>query len=201
MDESVLQSWKGIMLLVLSSGLIAALTSSGMQWVKEYRAKAADRKMEASLEAIFLVRELDTLAVRCANSIWEHYEIFNQIVDTPEAGSYPGAVRPEFDIGKQSVSKIDKGVAAQIVWLETEIQMGEELIRSAWFHDALDYYQAHDQRANLVGYFGHKALEAAAELRKIYQLKSNQYQWGMTGVSDLLKKSAGAAEKYLAKEG
>jgi len=195
-------TWGGILGLVLSSGLVAAVTSSILQWVKERKFKADERKSNAELEAIFLIRELDALAVACANSIQDHNEIFSELfhMDSEAQGSYPGAKKPLFEIDRSAMSKIDKDIAAKVVWLENEMTLGGGLIKSAWQFDAVDWYEAHEQNANLIGYYGHRAVELAASLRARYGLDQHKYRWGMSGVEELLEASSASAVKFLTKK-
>lgn len=191
----------GIISIAAGSSVVAALTTEILGWVKDLRAKAGDRRAVAEVDAIFLIRDLDALAVSCANAIWEHEEVFAQLEGRPEQRDYPGCVRPELTVSKEALSKIDKHIAAKLAWLENELKLGQDQIKSAWWHDALDFNQAHDQQACLVGYFGAKALEVSGELRALYGLNSEQYKWGMNGVEELLIQMSKSSKKYLKKQG
>ncbi len=187
--------------LVASSSIIAAVTTVLFTGIKERLAKAGDRKAVAEVEAIFLIRELDLLAVNCANAIWEHEEIFEQLEGRPEQRKYSGCARPEFTASREALSKIDKNVAAKLAWLENEIKLGQDHIKSAWWHDVLDFHEAHEQQANLVGYFGSKAIDISRELRNLYGLDSGHYKWGMDGVEELLSRMSRQSKKYLKRHG
>lgn len=186
-----------IVQIVGGSSIVAALTTECLAWFKDSKAKAHERKIGAELEAIFLIRDLDALAVNCANAIWEHQEIFSQLEGRPEQRKYPGCSRPDFSVSKDAVSKIDKKIAAKLVWLENEIKLGQDQIKSAWWHDVLDFHEAHDQQAFLVGYFGAQAMDISTELRSLHGLSSDQYKWGMNGVEEHLKEMSKSSEKYL----
>jgi len=187
--------------LVAGSSFIAAVTTVLFTGIKERLAKAGDRKAVAEVEAIFLIRELDLLAVNCANAIREHEEIFQQLEGRPEQRKYSGCARPEFTASRDALSKIDKNIAAKLAWLENEIKLGQDHIKSAWWHDALDFHEAHEQQANLVGYFGSRALEISLELRNLYGLDSGHYKWGMDGVDELLSAMSKQSKKYLKRHG
>lgn len=175
------------------------MSTSLIQWFKESRAAEKQRTYEAELEAIFLIRKLDALAVECANNIREYSEIVGQLEDSPDAGSYGGCVKPDFDIDRSKISKIDKHIAAKIVWLENDMTLGREMIRSLWWHDALEWREAHENQANLVGYYGMSALNFAVKLRKHYGLAPQSYMWGMNGVDSELRVRAKRVKKSLSK--
>ncbi|RXE54188.1 MULTISPECIES: hypothetical protein [Pseudomonas fluorescens group] len=198
MTIEVMDSW-AIAKLVAGSSFVAAITTVFCTAVKDRLAKAGEKKAAAEVEAIFLIRELDLVAVNCANAIWDHGEIFHQLEGKPEQRKYPGCSRPEISVSKESLSKIDKRIAAKLAWLENEIKLGQDQIKSAWWHDALDFYEAHQQQADLVGYFGAKAMEISSDLRAMYKLDCSHYKWGMHGVGELLTASSLRSQSYLQK--
>lgn len=187
--------------LIAGSSFVATVTTTFITALKEKLARADERKRAAEVEAIFLVRELDLLAVNCANSIREHEEIYHQLRDTADGGRYPGCAQPEYTIVKAALEKVDKTIGAKLAWLDNEVKLGMDHIRSAWWHDSLEVDEAHEQQRNLVGYFGYKALKIARELRAKYGLPSDHYQWGMDGVEELLSSCSRDAKKYLKRVG
>ncbi|WP_019097740.1 hypothetical protein [Pseudomonas putida] len=187
--------------LIAGSSFVAAVTTTLITAFKEKLARADERERAAEVEAIFLVRELDLLAVNCANAIREHEEIYHQLRHTPDVSGYPGCAQPELTIIKAALEKIDKSIGAKLAWLENEVRLGMDHIRSAWWHDALEVDEAHEQQCNLVGYFGNKALKIARELRAKYGLPSDHYQWGMDGVEELLANYSRDAKKFLKRVG
>ncbi|WP_443691853.1 hypothetical protein ACRZ5O_21195 [Pseudomonas protegens] len=187
--------------LIAGSSFVAAVTTTLINAFKEKLARTEERERVAEVEAIFLVRELDLLAVNCANAIREHEEIYHQLRETPDVGRYPGCARPDFTICKAALEKIDKTLGAKLAWLDNEVKLGMDHIRSAWWHDALEDHEAHEEQCNLVGYFGNKALKIARQLRAKYGLPSDHYQWGMDGVEELLASYSRDAKKFLKRVG
>jgi len=63
-----------VLKIAAGSGVVAAMVSSGITWIKEGRQRSAQRFLEAEIDAIHLITRLDALAVACANNYWEFHE-------------------------------------------------------------------------------------------------------------------------------
>ena len=178
--------WSDIIKIVLASGVVATIISSGITWVKEKAQRDGQRKLDAEFDAIHLISKLDALAVRCANNFWEYHKLWNEARGTIHERDVAGCTKPDIAIDAASLSKIDRSLACRIAWLENDISLGADEIRSRW-EAYMDTDDANEHYANLVGYFGYEALMISKLLRAKYSLTHEGPRWGMPQIEQQLK--------------
>lgn len=183
-----------VLKIAAGSGVIAALLSAGITWIKEVRQRRAQRRLEAEFDAIHLVTKLDALAIACANNYWEFHMIWSQLRGTENERGV-SCVKPKLDLEPEKLAKIDRELACRIAWLETDVGLGSDGIRARW-EVYLDSDDALEADADLVGYFGHEALLIARLLRKKYKLSYQGMQWGMPTIEKQLADCSERAKKF-----
>lgn len=181
--------------IAAGSGVIAALINSGVGWLKEGRQKKAQLLFEAQIDAIHLISKMDALAVECANNYWTFHTAWDQARGSLRQGDVPGCSKPVLIVEPSSISKIDRAVACQIAWLENDIRLGNDEIRSRW-EAYLDTDDAVEADADLVGYFGYQALMISRALRAKYSLMSQSAKWGMPRIESQLLECSERAKKF-----
>lgn len=188
-----LEMWD-IVKIAAGSGVLAGMVNSGISWFKEGRQRAQQRRLEAEIDAIHLISQLDALAVECANNYWAFHELWASVRGEKEEGQI-GCAKPDLDIVSAGLSKIDRRLACRIAWLENDVRLGNDGIRARW-EEYLDLEDALAADANLVGYFGYEALLIARELRNKYKLSSERIQWGMPRIEEQLSKCSAQTKKF-----
>jgi hypothetical protein len=182
--------------IILGSGVVAAVLGGGFQWIKEIFVKRSELRHEAEIDAIHLISKLDSLAVACANNYWSYHFIADQLRDTHNEHKTPGCSKPSLDLDGVSLDKIKRSIACRIAWLENDVSLGGDIIQSRWEH-YLDSDDASDHFANLVGFFGHQALEISKALKKEYGLTYTGENWGMDHIEKRLEQCAAEAREFL----
>ena len=183
-----------ILKIAAGSGVLAGMVNSGISWFKEGRQKSQQRRLEAEIDAIHLISQLDALAVECANNYWAFLELWASVRGEKEEGKIACA-KPDLKIVSEGLSKIDRGLACRIAWLENDVRLGNDGIRARW-EEYLDLEDALAADADLVGYFGYEALLIARELRNKYKLSSERIQWGMPKIEEQLSKCSARTKKF-----
>lgn len=189
-------SGSDLLKIALSSGVVAGLVNSGVQWFKEDRLAKKKAKDEATYDAIQIVARFDVLAVNCANAIWEHKNAIAEWAGTGNEHRIQPIEWPKLDLDGLSIMKIEKKTASEIHWLENEVAKGRNLIMARWML-YLDSDDAAQQSSALVGYFGHRCLQISDHLRSLYELKMIGPEWGMSEVRKLLLEQHVEARKLL----
>ncbi|EZP62688.1 hypothetical protein [Pseudomonas sp. RIT357] len=188
-----LETWD-IIKIAAGSGVLAGVVNFGASWFKEGRQRAQQRRLEAEIDAIHLISKLDALAVQCANNYWEFQDLWASVRGDKEEGKI-GCAKPELKIASEALSKIDRGLACRIAWLENDVRLGDDGIRARW-KEYLDLEDALAADANLVGYFGYEALLISRELRNKYKLRSERIQWGMPQIEEQLSRCSSQTKKF-----
>lgn len=96
-------------------------------------------------------------------------------------------------------SKIQRSIAAKLIWLENEITRGERVIMARW-EAYLDSDEANEQHTALIGYFGWEALRISGMLIDEYSLGYARPDWGMGDVKNLLADQHASAMVYLRRD-
>jgi len=181
--------------IAAGSGVIAALVSSGIGWLKERSQRNLQALQEAEIEAIHLISVLDALAAECARNYWEFHRNWDEGRVIGQQVHVRSCVKPELKIEHENLSKIDRTIACRIAWIENDIKLGSDGIRARW-HVYLDVEDALTADADLVGYFGYEALLVAKELRTKYKLTYQGAQWDMKRIEEQLAICSRNAKKF-----
>ncbi|MFJ4347618.1 hypothetical protein [Pseudomonas sp. NPDC089401] len=188
-----------VLKIAAGSGVVAALVSSIITWIKEGRQRSAQRRLEAEIDAIHLITRLDALAVACANNYWEFHDRWSQLRGAEHAHDI-GCAKPELQIEPEKLAKIDRVLACRIAWLENDVSLGADGIRARW-EAYLDTDEALDADADLVGHFGYEALLISRSLRDKYKLKFQGMQWGMPTIEKQLTECSERSKEFFKEKG
>lgn len=183
-----------VLKIAAGSGVVAAMVSSGITWIKEGRQRSAQRLLEAEIDAIHLITRLDALAVACANNYWEFHERWRQLRHSEHASDI-GCAKPELVIEPEKLAKIDRELACRIAWLENDVSLGNDSIRARW-EAYLDTDEALEADADLVGHFGYEALQISRTLREKYKLKFQGMRWGMPTIEKQLAECSERSKQF-----
>ena len=196
--KAVVDSWD-LAKIALGSGVISAILGGAFHWFKEARTGRAERMRQAELDSIHLISKLDILAVQCANNFWSYHNVAGQLKGTDEENATPGCAKPDLEVAAIHLASIDRSIASRIAWLENDVSLGADIIQSRW-ENYLDSDEAADQYANLVGYFGHQALDISKALRKKYKLRYTGEKWGMPHVENRLAECAKDFQNFVERD-
>ncbi|WP_416638416.1 hypothetical protein [Pseudomonas sp. OHS18] len=180
----------------LSGGLVVGITTFLLNLTKDYFAGRAKKADEASFDALFIIARLDALVVECANSIWDYNNQVAQLMGTEHEDKIGSCSRPDTPLEDLKLDKVDRALAARLIWLENEIIRGGRVILARW-ELYLDSDEANEQNTSLVGYYGWEAWLISEALRDKYSLRYTGPGWGMKAVKDTLAEEHTKAKKYL----
>lgn len=199
MDEQEILSLAELIKIGLSGGLVVGLTTFFLNLIKDYLAGRAKKANEASFDALFIIARLDALVVECANSIWDYSNLLSQVRGTEHEREIGSCNRPDIQLEDLKLDKIDRALAARLIWLENEIIRGGRVIMARW-ELYLDSDEANEQNTSLVGYYGWEAWLISEALREKYSLKYAGPDWGMDAVKGVLAEEHAKAKKYLKRD-
>lgn len=199
MDEQAVLSLAELVKIGLSGGLVVGVTTFLLNLTKDYFAGRAKKADEASFDALFIIARLDALVVECANSVWDYNSRVVQLRGTEHEDKIGSCKRPDTPLEDLKLDKIDRALAARLIWLENEIIRGGRVIMARW-EAYLDSDEANEQNTSLVGYYGWEAWLISEALREKYSLRYTGPGWGMDAVKDLLAEEHAKAKKYLKRD-
>lgn len=183
-------AWADVVKIAAGSGVVAAVVSFGLGWLKDILQRKEERNLGAQFDAIHLITKLDVLAAECASNYREFEKTWGQIQESADvadySGGFLGCVKPEITIDSSSLSKIDRSIACHIAWLENDMS----LVRDSFYEIRemhLNPDEAVESYADLVGYYGYIALLISRKLRKKYSLTSSRPNWRAAENAVLLK--------------
>lgn len=191
--------WPSILSIAAGSGVVAAVFSSLLNWIKEWSQKSAQRELDAKFDAIDLVSKLDALAAKCFFNYKNFHTDWEKANSEGSGTSINSCEMPPSLIDHSILANIDSVIACRIAWLGNEIYLSFDEIHARW-NEYLDSRDAYEQSANLVGYFGYEAVQISQELRRKYQLTYQSPKWGMDGWVATLKQCSENSKKFF-KEG
>lgn len=185
--------------IAAGSGVIAALITSGIGWMKDKLQREEQRRLEAEIEAIHLISKLDAHAAQCARNYWMFHKQWSEIQGGESEARFLGCAKPELVVDPGSLSKIDRALACRIAWIENDVRLGNDGIRARWqlYNDPEDAIEAD---ADLVGYFGYEALLISKALRSKYKLSYQGAQWGMTRIEEQLRECSENAKRFFERD-
>ena len=168
--QAVIGGWE-LAKVALTSGVVAALAGGGLVWFKEYCFRASAAKQDAEIAAIMIIASLDALAVKCFHDIQDYERVSGELEGTLHEGKHQLCDIPSFNLDGGELSKVDRTIASEIIWLNNEIFLASDLIRSKWHYDILDSREASEQHINLAGAYGYRAIQLSSRLREKYGLR------------------------------
>lgn len=193
--QAVVSGWE-LAKIALTSGVVAALAGGGLLWLKEHLMRKTAARQDAEIAAIKLIASLDALGAKCLHDLQDYERVSEQLIDTENEGKHALCDLPSFDLDGSDLSKIDRKIASELIWLNNEILLARDLIRSRWNYDAITSREAAEQHTNLVGAYGYKAILASSGLRKKYSLIGINSMRGMQDVVSSLAVYSEAADEF-----
>lgn len=168
--QAVIGGWE-LAKIALTSGVVAALAGGGLVWLKEYCFRRSAAQHAAQISAIKIISNLDALAVKCFQDIQDYERVSAELDGTVNEGKHQLCEMPSFNLESDDLSKVDKAIASEIIWLNNEISLARDLIRSKWHLNILDSREAAEQHTNLAGAYGYRAIQLSTKLRDKYSLR------------------------------
>jgi len=161
--DQVSIGWWDISKIVLASGLLSALVSQGLQWLKESRREVRKYKAEATLNAIGLVGILDRYVSRCHQKI-KKYDGAPTYYSSSE-WCYP----PDLDLADAKLEYFNGKVLSKLAWLKTERALALD-IASDVLERQSDPESYQDHCVNITGYSGYEIALVSRLIRKEHKL-------------------------------
>lgn len=180
--------------IALTSGVVAALVNQIVLWIREHLAAQYKLKTDALFPAIRLIGRLERFAIECSQQISNNYE---EVASAESHGvAIPYCRIPELTLPDEELAKLDKQLASQAEWIATERAHAEGFLNFKW-EDTFDPHDFVPVCRNMVGYFGHRAIQCADNIRNKYDLPHLPKQWGRKRTAAFLKKYADATQTDL----
>jgi hypothetical protein len=177
--------WEDLLKIGLTSGVVTALVTAGINTIREHNAARRSRARDARFLAQRLAVILETFAIECADRITEnlslHYDFGgegNFIWDLPALGEFPADV---------DWKAVDPDFVGRAIVLPNEILLARQVIKAQLKARDLDYMLS--RSSNLAGECGYRAWMLAADLRTAHGLPHtdpNRFAWHFV---DILRKA------------
>lgn len=158
-------TWFALTGAVLTSSVLSALITSGIQWYREHRKLAKEEKSFALVEGAKFVGVLEQYSLSIALQVISNVErgaqldeelaIKVQDTDLPDPPEIPHGLLIKY---------LPPAIAADIIWIDTETNLSRMHMRSVWdlaFFASEGVGQLHE----LLGFLGWKAIDVADRLR------------------------------------
>ena len=169
MDQVSIGGWD-IAKIVLASGVVSALVSQGLQWLKESRKDAKKLRAEATLNAIGLVGILDRYIGECHRRVKEYDGDVSLYLESNWCSP------PDLDIADAKLEFFSVEVLAKLAWLKTERGLAFDRAVFALEREAHpEGYQ--DHCISITGYSGYEIATVAALIRKEHRLPELSSGW------------------------
>ncbi|WP_267399005.1 hypothetical protein [Pseudomonas sp. GM_Psu_2] len=159
-------TWLALTGAVLTSSVLSALVTSGVQWYRDHRKEEREGETLAAVEAAKLIGVLEQYALGIALQVKWNNEAFHQFDEEKAAKSQNLALPDPPPLPHGLLLKhLPKDVAADIIWIETETFLSRMHMGDVW-DEAWFRQEGVKQLHELLGFFGYKAIEAADRLRE-----------------------------------